>query len=50
MSVRVHTGPPRPPFIHCAQELVHPPLETPDQLSETGAAASQVPEAGLPNC
>lgn len=48
--MRVHTAPPLPPFIHCAHDSLQPPLETPDQLSDTGAAASQVSEAGLPNC
>ena len=46
----MHTAPPLPPFIHCAHDSPQPPLATPDQLRVAGAAASHVPEAGLPNC
>jgi hypothetical protein len=50
MSVRVHTAPPLPPFIHCAHDSPHPPLPTPDQSSDSDAVASHVPVAALPNC
>jgi hypothetical protein len=46
----VHTAPPLPPFIHCAHDSPHPPLPTPDQSSDSGAVASHVPVAALPNC
>jgi len=46
----VHTAPPVPPFIHCAQDSLQPPLATPDQFRESDAASAHVPEAGLPNC
>ena len=50
MRVRVHTAPPLPLFIHCAQDSPQPPLDTPDQLSDSDAAALHVPSDGLPNC
>jgi hypothetical protein len=39
-----------PPFIHCAHDSLQPPLATPDQLRDSGAAAAQEPVAGIPNC
>ena len=45
----MHTAPPLPLFIHCAHDSPHPPLVTPDQLRDAGAAASQLPVEGLPN-
>ena len=50
VSIRVHTGPPAPPFGHCAHDSPQPPDETPDQLRDVGAAARQVPDTGLANC
>ena len=46
----MHTGPPLPPFAHWAHDSPQPPLPAPPQFRVTGAAASQVPDAGLPNC
>lgn len=45
----MHTAPPLPPFIHCAQDSPQPPLATPAQFNVPGAAASHVPDAGRPN-
>lgn len=45
----MHTAPPLPPFIHCAQEVPQPPLVTLAQLRDSGATASQVLDGGLPN-
>lgn len=50
MRARVQTAPPLPPFTPWAQELAQPPLGTPVQLSDAGAAASHVTNAGFPNC
>ena len=46
----MHTAPPRPSFIHCAQDSPQPPPATADQLSDSGATASHVSVAFLPNC
>lgn len=46
----MQTAPPLPPFIHWAHDSPHPPLATPDQLSDSGAIDSQVPDVGVPNC
>jgi hypothetical protein len=45
----VHTAPPRPPFIHCAQLSLQPPDDAPPQLRVAGAASAHVPDAGFPN-
>ena len=50
MRVRVHTAPPLPPFIHCAQDSPQPPLVIPAQSRDTDATVSQDSDAGLPNC
>ncbi len=46
----MHTAPPFPLFIHCAQLSLHPPEEAPPQFRVMGAASAHVPLAGLPNC
>jgi len=50
MTVRVHTAPPAPSFIHCAHEMPQPPLGIPDQFMASVAPSSQFPLAGNPNC
>ena len=49
-SVRVQAGPSLPLFNHCAHDSPQPPDAAPPQFRSLGAASSQIPTAGTPNC
>jgi len=39
----MHTAPPKPEFIHCAQDSAHPPLGTPAQFRSGRSTEVQEP-------